>query len=39
MEGWNFFALLLFWAFFGLAFTIGLTRLVIQLEGGTEEEH
>lgn len=39
MEGWDFFALLVFWAIFGLVFTIGLTRLVIRLEGGAEEEH
>lgn len=41
MQGhFDFFALLIFWAIFGLIFTIGLTQLAIRLESpDSGEEH
>lgn len=41
-QGFDFFWLLLFWAIFGLVFTIGLAYLAMRLDGvanGGEESH
>lgn len=40
-QGFDFFGLLLFWAIFGLAFTIGLAYFAMRLDAvnGGEESH
>lgn len=40
-QGFDFFGLLLFWAIFGLVFTIGLAYLAMRLDAanGGEESH